>query len=111
MEFQNLPNELLLKVLSYSDPKEIISSGLVSKRLRTISQDYSLWQSVDLSKKIVKTELLDLILSRNCKSLNLSNSTIFGHLSIFDQNTHLRELDLSGTVSKVLMIHDNLLTQ
>ena len=75
---QDLPDELILKVLSYSKPKVLISSGQVSKRLRRISHDNSLWQRVKLGnfpKTIVKTELLELILNRGCKSLNLSYST------------------------------------
>ena len=69
---QDLPDELILKVLSYSKPKDLISSGQVSKRLRSISYDNSLWQRVNLSEKIVKADFLELILNKGCKSLNLS---------------------------------------
>ena len=95
MSFQDLPEELILKVLSYSEPKDLITSGHVSKRFRTISHDSSLWQRVNLSKKVVKTEFLEVILSKGCKSLNLSESTIINSFSIY-QNSQLRELDLSG---------------
>ena len=95
MSFQDLPEELILKVLSYSEPKDLITSGQVSKRFRTISHDSSLWQRVNLSKKVVKTEFLEVILSKGCKSLNLSESTIINSFSIY-QNSQLRELDLSG---------------
>jgi hypothetical protein len=47
--FQDLPDELILKVLSFSEPKDVIKSGQVSKRLRKISQDNSLWQRVHSS--------------------------------------------------------------
>ena len=95
MNFQDLPVELILKVLSYSKPKDLITSSQVSRRFRTIGYDNSLWQRVNLSDKIVKTELLELILCKGCKSLNLSGSTIFSSFSIH-QNSQLRELDLSG---------------
>ena len=95
MSFQDLPEELILKVLSYSEPIDLITSGQVSKRFRTISHDCSLWQRVNLSKKVVKTEFLEVILSKGCKSLNLSESTIINSFSIY-QNSQLRELDLSG---------------
>ena len=78
--FQDLPDEIILKVLSYSEPKDLISSGQVSKRLRKISRDNSLWQRVSLAWKIVKTEFLELILDKGCKSLNLSGTTILGSL-------------------------------
>ena len=91
--FGDLPNELILKVFSYSEPKELISSGQLSKRIRKISHDKSLWQQVNLSKKIVKTELLEMILSKGCLSLNLSKSTILGSLSL-DKESQLRNLNL-----------------
>lgn len=91
--FQDLPNELILKVLSYSRPKDLIRSGQVSKRLRMISNDKSLWQRVNLSTEIVKTDFLDHILSKECKRLNLGYSTILGNLSL-DNKSQLRELSL-----------------
>jgi hypothetical protein len=95
MNFQDLPEELILKVLSYSEPKDLIASGQVSKRFRKISHDNSLWQRVNLSKKIVKTEFLEMILDKGCKSLNLSESIFVGGLSLH-QKSQLRDLDLSG---------------
>ena len=91
--FGHLPNELILKVFSYSEPKELISSGQSSKRIRKISHDKSLWQQVNLSKKIVKTELLEMILNKGCMSLNLSKSIILGSLSL-DKESQLRNLNL-----------------
>ena len=91
--FGDLPNELILKVFSYSEPKELISSGQLSKRIRKISHDKSLWQQVNLSKKIVKTEFLEMILDKGCISLNLSKSIILGSLSL-DKESQLRNLNL-----------------
>ena len=79
-KWQNLPDELVLKILSYLEVKDLISCGQLSKRTRNISQDGSLWVTANLEKKIVKTELLEMILLKGCKNLNLSNSTIVGHL-------------------------------
>ena len=78
--FQDLPDELVLKILSYSETKDLISCGQLSKRIRQISHDSTLWMTANLEKKIVKTELLEMILLKGCKILNLSNSTIVGHL-------------------------------
>ena len=61
--FQDLPDELILKVLSYSEPKDVIKSGQVSKRLRKISQDNSLWQRVHSSNFLIsELELLESVL-------------------------------------------------
>jgi hypothetical protein len=92
--FQDLPDELILKVLSFSEPKDLITSGQVSKRLRKISYDNSLWKRVNLSEKIVKTELLEIILEKGCKSLDLSNSVIFGSLRMHHKS-QLRDVYLS----------------
>ena len=80
-KWQDLPDELILKILSYSEVIDLISCGQVSKRTRNISYDSSLWVIANLEEKIVKTELLELILSKGCKILNISDSTIAGSLS------------------------------
>ena len=80
LNFQDLPEELVLKILSYSETKHLIACGQVSKRIRRISQDVP-WRTVNLEKKIVKTELLEMILSKGCEILNLRHCTIVGRLS------------------------------
>ena len=75
-KWQDLPDELLLKILSYFEVKDLISCGQVSKRTRNISQDHSLYVTTNLENKIVKIELLEMILSKGCKILDLSNSDI-----------------------------------
>ena len=96
--FQDLPDELILKVLSYSKIKDLITCGQASKRIRKISHDNSLWRRVTLKKKIVKTELLELILGKGCTILRISNSTILGSLSS-NIKSQLRVLNLSQTVT------------
>ena len=93
-KWQDLPDEIILKILSYSEVKDLISYGQVSKRTRNISRDSSLWVTANLEKKMVKTELLELILSKGCKILNISNSTIVGHFSL-NTKSQLRVLDSS----------------
>ena len=94
LNFQDLPDELVLKILGYSETKHLITYGQVSKRIRRISLDRTLWVTVNLVKKIVKSELLEMLLSKGCKSLNISNSTIVGSLT--SKNKYkLKALDLS----------------
>ena len=96
--FQDLPDELILKVLSYSKIKALITCGQASKRIRKISRDNSLWKTVTLERKIVKTELLELILGKGCTILRISNSTILGSLGS-NIKSQLRVLNLSQTVT------------
>ena len=93
--FLDLPDELILEVLSYTEIAEVLKCGQVSKRIRTISDDNSLFQTVDLSDKYVKTDLLADVLNKGCKSLNLSDSSIWGNLSLI-QNSRLRKLDITN---------------
>ena len=96
--FQDLPLELILKILSYSEIKALITCGQVSKRIRKISYDNSLWMTVSLDKKIVKTKLLEIILERGCRVLKISDTTILGSLSS-NIKSQLRVLDLSQSTS------------
>ena len=98
LQFQDLPDELVLKILSYLSSfkisKDLISCGQVSKRIRRISHDGTLWVTASLENKVVKTELLELILCKGCKILNISNSTIIGRLSS-NMKSQLKILKLS----------------
>ena len=93
--FQDLPDELFLKVFSYAETVDLLRCAQVSKRIRTISNDDSLFQTVNLRDKYVKTDLLAIVLNKGCKQLNLTNSFIWGNLSLI-QNSNLMELDLSN---------------
>ena len=52
LNFRDLPDELILKILSYQSAKELISCGQVSKRIRRISHDGTLWMTANLVKKM-----------------------------------------------------------
>ena len=98
LNFEHLPDEVILQILSYSETKDLISCGQLSTRIRRISRDDSLWMTANLEKKYVKTELLEMILSKGCKILNLSNSTILGSLSS-NLKSQLIVLNLSGNLN------------
>ena len=99
LNLQDLPDELILKIFGYSETKDLITYGQVSKRMRRISHDGTLWVTVNLVKKIVKADLLQVILGKGCKILNISNSTIVGHFSSIIKSpifkSQLKELDVS----------------
>ena len=95
LTFQDLPDELVLKMLSFSETKDLIGCGQVSKRIRRISHDGTLWVTANLEKKIVKAELLEMILMKGCRTLNLICSTILGSLCS-NIKSQLTVLKLSG---------------
>ena len=93
-DFQDLPEELILRILSYTEIKAFISCGQVSTRMRRISHDNSLWMTVNIENKTVKTELLEMILGKGCMILNITNIVIIGSLSS-NIKSQLRILKLS----------------
>ena len=95
LSFQDLPDELLLKILSYSETKDLISCSQISKRIRRITYDSTLWVTANLKKKIVKAELVEMILGKGCRILNLCHSTIVGSLSS-NTKSKLSVLNLSN---------------
>ena len=96
--FLDLPDELLLEVLSYTEIADVLKCGQVSKRIRTISNDNSLFQTVNLSGKYVKTDLLATVIDRGCKSLNLSDCALWGNLTAIPKS-QLRIVDFSNCTS------------
>ena len=95
---QDLPDEIVLKILSFSETEDLIRCGQVSKRIRRISHDGTLWMTVNLEKKSVQTELLEMILEKGCRHLNLCDSEILGSLSSHIKS-QLRVLNLSLILS------------
>ena len=61
--FEDLPDEIILQVLKNLDIKDLLYCGTVSKRLRSISRDESLWDKINLYNKIVPIDFLKLVLN------------------------------------------------
>ena len=78
LQLESLPDELLLKIFSYMNMQELLQYGQVSKRIRAICSDKSLWEVTVLIKKRVKAEFIKTILDRNCIELQIRNTEIDG---------------------------------
>ena len=100
VQFQTLPDEIILKIMSNLSVEKLIQWGQVSKRIRNISHDISLWQNVDLYEKKVSTDFVKMILSNGCKHLNLSYCTLVGNLSL-KKPSNLRGLDLTHCLARI----------
>ena len=98
-EMSDLPDEVLLKILSYLNVKNLISCSHVSKKFRAISQDESLWQKVNLYAKVIPIDFLEMVLNNGCKYLNLEHSDFFGSLSL-KKPSQLKCLDLSYSTAE-----------
>ena len=104
-QLENLPNEILLKIFDYVNPKikELLLFGQVSRRIRSIAHDQSLWQNVNLfPKRKVPAGLLQLILENGCKRIN-TFSQIVGTLTL-NQESQLEFLNSWNTNPRVLTV-------
>ena len=74
--FEDLPDEILLKILSLMDIKGILQCGNVSKRLRAISNDQSLWFKLNLFGREVPYAFIEKAVKNGCEYLNLRFSVV-----------------------------------
>ena len=108
---ENLPNEILLKVLHYLETKDLIRVSLVSQRIRPICHDETLWQTMNIQngkvdsfplvdpksscrlmdleshegsiKQKVPIGLVELILNNGCEHLRFSNAELVGNMKLY----------------------------
>ena len=92
-ELEYLPDEVILQMLCYLSMKELLNCGQVSKRIRAISHDETLWQKVNLHRQRVPTDYLETILNNGCKHLTLKQANLVGNLCI-RKPSQLKYLDL-----------------
>ena len=78
LQLESLPDEILLEIFSYMNMQELLQCGQVSKRIREICSDKSLWKETGLIQKRVKAEFIKSILDRNCEELIIRNTVIDG---------------------------------
>ena len=79
----NMPDEVLLKIMSYLDIKSLLKCGQLSKRLRMISFDETLWMKIILSEgQMVSSEFIKFVLENGCKYLSLRKIMITGTIAL-----------------------------
>jgi hypothetical protein len=89
---KDLPNEIITKVLSYLDTRDMFFFGHLSTRARAISRDKALWQKVTVYNKTLKSEFLEFMLRNGCKFLKLTDVQLKGSL-------HLRKSSILSDLS------------
>ena len=94
---ENLPNEVLVKILSYLNITELSQFATASKRLYHFCNDKSLQQKcvekINLYNKRVPIKFLENILDKGCKYLNINN--VF--LSCDDGTVKADKVNLTST--------------
>ena len=69
--FEDLPDEILLNIFSFLNLKGVLQCGQVSKRLRAISEDQSLWLKLNLYGREVPYGFIEKAIQNGCEYLNL----------------------------------------
>ena len=82
LQLDNIPNEIVLKILSNLDILDLLQCAQVSKRINLICTDETLYHKIDFSRrKKIPTRIIELVLRRGCNSLNLRMSKLQGIFS------------------------------
>ena len=85
LQLEDLPNEILMKIFKNLDVKDLLRCGQMSKRIRAISMDESLWEKINLLFKKVPIGFLGLVLRNGCKYLSLFGAKLIGEIEDFTQ--------------------------
>ena len=111
LSLEDMPDEVILRVFRNLEIKDFIRCGQVSKRIRAISQDQSLWLRIDLCEnKSVAAGFLDYMLNNGCKYLGLGFAQIAPDSKSLKCNvSQLKCLDLSFCRGS-LQVFDDLLS-
>ena len=95
---EDLPEEIILKIFSFLNRKNLFRASLVSKRTWNISQDSSMfqrWLKINFYNKTLPTSLLEKVIDKGCKYLSLQHATLEGNLRL-EKRTALKCLDISN---------------
>ena len=103
VSIQDLPNEIILKVINYLEIEDIFRCGRVSKRIRKISHDESLWKKRRdmriierekvLFEEIVRLENMVKDLKNDNNSYSTENKELQLRLDfVLDENARLRNI-------------------
>ena len=71
-QLDELPDEVILKIVGFLDLKELLLCGQVSKRLRAISNDESLWLKLNLSGTKISYDFIKKATENGCQYLSLT---------------------------------------
>ena len=94
-KLEDLPNEIITKVLSYFEIRDIIYFGHLSKRTRAVRRNKTLWRKVSIYSEHLKSEFLQFMLINGCKCLKLNLVWVKGYIHL-GKPIRLQELSLEN---------------
>ena len=94
-QLNDLPNEVILKLFGFMDIKELLLCGQVSKRLRAIANDESLWLKLNLCGRKVPYDFIEKAAENGCQYLSLVFCGIIGLTGKSESFFNLKYLNMS----------------
>jgi hypothetical protein len=95
VKLEDLPNEIITKVLSYLEIRDLIFFGHLSKRTRAVRRNKPLWRKLTFHGHSLKSEFLKFIVTNGCKFLKLILVWLKGSLRL-RKASRLQELSLDN---------------
>jgi hypothetical protein len=96
LQFEDLPDEVILKSLGFLDLKELFFCGQVSKRLRSIANDESLWLKLNFCNRKVPYDFIEKAAGNGCQYLSLSFCGLLGLTGKSESPLNIKYLNLFG---------------
>ena len=107
-KLDDLPEEVILKVLGFLDTKELLLCGQVSQRLRAISNDGSLWRKLNLCRgQDVPYGFIEKAARNGCQYMSLDASNILNLSEKSESPFNLKYLIMSQKFSVLMPILPN----
>ena len=88
LSLEDLPDELIIKVFSSLETRDLICLGQLSTRIRAISHDEQFWKKMNLYLKSIPARFLKIAINNGCKYLSLCPNQVDGNLGL-DQASSL----------------------
>ena len=106
-ELDDLPDEVILNILGVLDIKGLLLCGQVSKRLRAIANDESLWLKVNMYHRKVPYDFIEKAAGNGCQYLGLFACDIIGFTGISKSSLNLKYLNVRGGCQGLLKLIQN----
>ena len=79
VQLEDLPDEVILKICSFMDIREILKCAQVSKRIQAISKDESLWLKLNFFEGYVPYPFLEKAVENGCRYLSLAFADLYDY--------------------------------
>ena len=106
-QLDDLPDEVILKLFVFLSLKELLLCGQVSKRLRRIANDESLWIKLNFYEKKVPYDFIEKAAGNGCQYLSLARCDIIGLTGKSKTSFKLRYLNMSYAPTGVKKLVQN----